>query len=94
MELEEFMNLLSKAKKDRFGNMYIEEKEFDPDPMFNELGKERWYFTLTNTVCADFVKEYCYKEKDGYEHYNRHYIDDDTLQIKVVRKKEERINKC
>jgi len=87
IELEEFMKLLGKAKRDRNGNLYIEQKEIDNDPFIKELHKSRWYFTLTNTVCDDLVKQYAHKEKDGYEIYDRHSWNDDTLQIKIVREK-------
>ena len=87
MELETFMKLLSKAKKDRYGNLYIEEKEIDNSPLTRELHKNRWYFTLTNTVCCDLVKEYAYKGKNGYEIYDRHSWNDDTLEIRIVREK-------
>lgn len=86
MELEELMKLLSeKVKRDRYGNLYIELKEFDKDLILKDLGKERYYLCLVNTVCDDFVKQYCNKEKYGFEHYNRHYINDDTLEIRVIK---------
>lgn len=87
MELENFMKLLSKAKKDRYGNLYVEEKDVDPDRMFRDLDKKRWYFSLSNTVCDDLVKEFCSKGKDGFKLYDRHFWNDDTLQIKIVRDK-------
>ncbi len=87
MELEEFMKLLGKAKKDRYGNLYVEEKDVDPNRIFKDLDKKRWYFTLTNTVCDDLVKEYACKGKDGFEIYDRHSWNDDTLQIKIVKEK-------
>lgn len=87
MDLEKFMELLSKAKKDRYGNLYIEEKYVEPNKIFKDLDKKRWYFTLTNTVCDDLVKEYAHKEKEGFEIYDRHSWNDDTLQIKIVREK-------
>lgn len=88
MEIEKFMELLSKAKKDKYGNLYVLEKDVNPDGLFvKDLGKKRWYFTLSNTVCDDFVKEYCTKTKEGFEHYNRHFLNDDTFEVKVVRDK-------
>ncbi|MCI9245591.1 MAG: hypothetical protein HFJ30_00315 [Clostridia bacterium] len=87
MELNEFMKLLGKAKKDRYGNLYIERKEIDDNPFLKELHKSRWYFTLTNTVCGDLVKNYAYKEDNGFEIYDRHSWNDDTLCIKIVREK-------
>lgn len=87
MEVEKFMKLLSRAKKDRYGNLYIEQKEIENAPLLKELNKNRWYFTLTNTVCCDLIKEYACKEKEGFEIYDRHSWNDDTLQIKIVREK-------
>ncbi len=60
--------------------------------MFKDLDKNRWYFTLTNTVCDDLVKEYAHKEKDGFEIYDRHSWNDDTLQIKIVREKRNQVH--
>lgn len=89
MELETFMKLLSKAKKDRYGNLYVEEKDVNPDRLIKDkdLDKKRWYFSLSNTVCDDLVKEFCTKGKDGFELYNRHFWNDDTLEIRIVREK-------
>ncbi len=92
MELETFMKLLGKAKKDKYGNLYVEEKDVEPNEIFKDLDKKRWYFTLTNTVCDDLVKEYAHKEKDGYEIYDRHSWNDDTLQIKIVREKRKQVH--
>ncbi len=92
MELETFMKLLGKAKKDKYGNLYVEEKDVEPNEIFKDLDKRRWYFTLTNTVCDDLVKGYAHKEKDGYEIYDRHSWNDDTLQIKIVREKRKQVH--
>lgn len=92
MELETFMKLLGKAKKDKYGNLYVEEKDVEPNEIFKDLDKRRWYFTLTNTACDDLVKEYAHKEKDGYEIYDRHSWNDDTLQIKIVREKRKQVH--
>ncbi len=91
MELKQFMKLLGKAKKDRYGNLYIEQKEIDNDPLIKDLYKSRWYFTLTNTVCDDLIKEYAHKEDDGFEIYDRHSWNDDTLQIKIVKENRKQV---
>ena len=84
MSREEFMKLLEKAKEDKYGNLYIEQKEFDNDEIVKDLGDERWYFSLSNTVCDDLVEEFCSKEKEGFELYDRHFWNDDTLQVKII----------
>lgn len=91
MELEQFMKLLEKAKKDEYGNLYIENRDIN-GPLLNngaddEYDHMRWYFSLSNTVCEDMVKCFCGETNDGYELYDRHFINDDTLQIKIVREK-------
>ena len=78
------MKLLEKAKEDKYGNLYIEQKEFDNDEIVKDLGDERWYFSLSNTVCDDLVEEFCSKEKEGFELYDRHFWNDDTLQVKII----------
>ena len=92
MELKQFMKLLGKAKKDRYGNLYVEEKELNNhDSLTKELNKNRWYFTLTNTVCSDLVKTYACKEKAEFEKYDRHSWNDDTLQIKIVKENRKQV---
>lgn len=87
MDLEKFMELLSKAKKDRYGNLYVERKDVEDCSMIKDLQKQRYYFSLSTTVCDDLVKEYAHKEKEGFEIYDRHSWNDDTLEIKIVREK-------
>lgn len=89
MELEEFMKLLSIASKDRYGNLYVNEKDISFGLRNKDFNKKRWYFTLTNTVCDDLVKGFAHKEKEGFEVYDRHFIDDDTLQIRIVKERME-----
>ena len=89
MDKEKFMKLLEKAKKDEHGNLYVENIDVK-GPLLNsgaddEYDHIRWYFSLSNTVCEDMVKTFCEKESDGYELYDRHFVNDDTLQIKIVR---------
>lgn len=85
MSKEEFMELLKKAKTDKYGNLYVEQKEFDDDIVFNELGEQRWYFSLTNTVCDDLIEEFCGQDSNNnFELYDRHFWNDDTLEIKII----------
>lgn len=87
MDLEKFMKLLSKAKKDRYGNLYVERKDVESDSVVWGLEKQRYYFSLSTTVCYNLVKEYTNKTSEGAEVYDRHFINDDTLEIKIVREK-------
>ena len=87
MSKEEFINLLQKAEEDEYGNLYIKEGCFtnEEDLFFEDMKDKKWYFTLTNTVCDDFIKGYCSQDsKNNFEHYNRHFINDDTIEIKVI----------
>lgn len=89
MEKEKFIKLLEKAKKDEHGNLYVENRDVK-GPLLNsgvDVGYDhiRWYFSLSNTVCEDMVESFCEEESDGYELYDRHFVNDDTLQIKIVR---------
>lgn len=73
MTRKEFKKLLHKAKTDDKGNLYVED-EFS-----------RIYFGTVQTICSDFVDEYC--DEEG-ECYDRHFTrDDDTLVIHVVNNK-------
>ena len=87
MELEKFMKLLSKAKKDRYGNLYVERKDVEDCTLMKELKKQRYYFSLSATVCDDLIKEHCSETDEGFEIYDRHFWNDDTLEIKIVRDK-------
>lgn len=40
MNKERFIELLKNAKTDKYGNLYIEQKEFDDDLIFKDLGKK------------------------------------------------------
>lgn len=89
MSKEEFIILLKNAKEDDYGNLFVE--NVDIEGRLLKSGKDdeydhiRWYFTLTKTVCDDFIKEYCSQDKkNNFEHYNRHFINDDTMEIKVI----------
>lgn len=87
MSKEEFIILLKNAKEDKYGNLYIKEGYFTnkEDIFYEDMKNKKWYFTLTNTVCDDFIKEYCSQDRNNnFEHYNRHFINDDTLEIKVI----------
>ena len=74
MSKKEFIELLDNAKEDQYGNLYIEGE-------YNT----RIYFGTIETVCEDLIEEYCCKEEDGYELYDRHFTsNDDTLVCKIV----------
>lgn len=85
MNKERFIELLKNAKTDKYGNLYIEQKEFDDDLIFKDLGEKRWYFSLTNTLCDDLIEEFCGQDSNNnFELYDRHFWNDDTLEIKVI----------
>lgn len=87
MELEKFMKLLSNAKRDSYGNLYVERKDVEDCSLCEELKRQRYYFSLSTTVCDDLIKEYSSENDEGYEVYNRHFLNDDTLEIKIIREK-------
>lgn len=89
MDKEKFMKLLEKAKKDEHGNLYVENRDVK-GPLLNsgeddEYDHIRWYFSLSNTVCDDLVEQFCTETKEGFELHDRHFINDDTLEIKIVK---------
>lgn len=87
MNKEKFIKLLKNAKEDKYGNLYITEREFrDKDDLFYEDMKDKkWYFSITNTVCDDLIEEYCGQDnKNNFELYDRHFWNDDTLEIKII----------
>ena len=85
MYKEKFIELLKNAKIDKYGNLYVEQKEFDDGFIFEGLGVKRWYFSLTNTVCDDLIEEFCEQDSNNnFELYDRHFWNDDTLEIKII----------
>lgn len=87
---EKFIELLSNAKQDEHGHFYIEGKP----GIFS--ANEKIYFTLTTTICDDFVEEYVYvPERDDYDkpgetknsyRYDRHFTsNDDTFECFLVK---------
>lgn len=78
MKKEEFIKLINDAKVDKNGNLYYIDKS---------LGiNNKVYFATVTTICADFVKTYCY-EGEGVGYYDRHFTPrDDTLEISIVKK--------
>ena len=82
MKKQEFIELLKNAKTDEKGNLYYIGKEY--------CGK-RVYFATVNTICDDFVEEYCCDENDECYHYNRHFTNnDDTIEIQIVKDEAEK----
>ena len=74
MKKEDFIKLLEQAKEDDEGRLYLDGKYHN-----------KVYFGLITTICADPFEEYgC----DEDEIYDRHWWDDDTLEIRVVSKHE------
>lgn len=85
MSKEEFLKLLENAKEDEYGNLYVEQKEFDDGIIFKELGNKKWYFSLSNTLCDDLIEQFCSQDsKNNFELYDRHFWNDDTLEIKII----------
>lgn len=70
---EEFINLIKSAKTDKYCNLYIEGKY-----------ENRVYFSTITTICADLIEEHCCEEENGFELYDRHFWNDDTLECKIV----------
>ena len=87
MNKEKFMKLLEKAKKDEHGNLYVDQKDVEPFIFTydEDMNKKRWYFSLSNTLCDDLIEQFCTETKEGFELYDRHFINDDTLEIKIIR---------
>lgn len=91
MNKEQFLKLLENAKTDKEGNLYVLENDYrktmNMDTSFydeDELERKH-YFGFIYTVCADLIEEYCSKDGDGYELYDRHFTgNDDTLECKIV----------
>ena len=86
MNKEKFIKLLEQAKEDEYGNLYVIQKislkeEFVEQDMEDT---HRVYFGTITTKCDDLIKEFCTKEKEGYELYDRHFVNDDTLECKIV----------
>ena len=85
MRYEDFINLLDNfAKNDEENNMYVYKKDIYGATGDDEEDFQRYYFSLSTTVCSDML-EYCDKCKNGYELSDRHFIDDDTLKILIVK---------
>ena len=88
MDKEEFIKLINKAKVDEKGNLYIIQKIVG-DEFVNEeeeSGTHRVYFGTITTICEDLIEEHASETKDGFELYDRHFWNDDTLECKIVRK--------
>ena len=83
MNKQEFIQLLVNANVDEYGNLYVNQPLIEKD-CDEDFANKRWYFTLTNTVCDDLVEQYATKSEEGFEIYDRHSWNDDTLQIKII----------
>lgn len=74
MNKDKYIELLKNAETDKYGNLYIREDD------------RKWYFSLTNTVCEDLIDIITdYGDlPNKHEIYDRHWVNDDTLQSKIV----------
>lgn len=84
---EKLIELLQEAKQDRNGHWYVEMPQ-DKIGIDFGLNVTRVYFGMFYTVCADFVKEFAYicsGSTKNTEHYNRHFINDDTFELFVAK---------
>lgn len=78
MKKEDFIKLLEQAKTDESGRLYLDGKY-----------QNKVYFGLITTICEDPFDGYgCYDD----EIYDRHWWNDDTLEIRVVSSHEFDIN--
>lgn len=76
MKKEDFFALLSKAKEDEYGRLYVKGK-YD----------NKVYFGVMTTICEDlFVLNHCEENRDTDELYDRHFWDDDTFKAHVISK--------
>lgn len=83
MSREEFIKLLDNAKEDENGNLYFLDKILTND---ESEEAHRVYFGTITTICDDLIEEHS-SECDGYQElYDRHFWNDDTLEIKIVNK--------
>ena len=80
MNKETFIKLLEKAKTDKYGNLYVDRREIDKD--WDE--EQRIYFGTITTVCDDLIEQFCGENDDGFELYDRHFVNDDTLECQIV----------
>lgn len=85
---EKLIELIRSAKQDENGHWCIviphDKYHTEEDP------EQRVYFGMFYTVCEDFIEGFCYNEdnpEENTEHYNRHFIRDDTFQLWVAKDK-------
>ncbi len=91
MNKEKFIKLLNNAKEDECGNLYvIQNISLEEEFVEQETDlTHRVYFGTITTKCDDLIEIFCNEEKEGYELYNRHFVNDDTLECKIVNTKKE-----
>ena len=83
MNKKEFVKLLENAKEDENGNLYFLDKILAND---EDSEAHRVYFGTITTICDDLIEEHSSK-CDGYQEvHDRHFWNDDTLEIKIVNK--------
>lgn len=78
MKKEDFIKLLEQAKTDENGRLYLD-----------GLYGNKVYFGLITTICEDIFDEHNCEDD---EIYDRHWWNDDTLEIRVVSKHKFDIN--
>ena len=78
MKKEDFIKLLEQAKEDDDGRLYLD-----------GLYGNKVYFGLITTICEDIFDEHGCEDD---EIYDRHWWNDDTLEIRVVSKHKFDIN--
>lgn len=83
MNKEEFLNLLENAKEDENGNLYFLDKILSSD---GDDEAHRVYFGTITTICDDLIEEHSTECGEYREVYDRHFWNDDTLEIKIVNK--------
>ncbi len=84
MDFEIFKDLLQHVQKDRYGNLYIEQNEFDGNS--NQINNH-YYVCLVNAENCDFPMDYCSKRDEGFEFKSNKLITGDTITIKIIKDK-------
>ena len=81
------IQLMRQAEQDEKGNWYV----LRPQDKYDiESGRpaQRVYFGMFSTLCEDFVEEHCtdsHSKEKNTEHYNRHFWNDDTFELYVMK---------
>ena len=84
MNKDKFIELLNRAKVDENGNLYVIEDIWKGIVDVENEDTHRVYFGTITTKCDDLIKEFASEVKNGFELYDRHFWNDDTLECKIV----------